>query len=38
MRIKYFSLKPKDKNKILGFIMKDNFDINTLNDIKKLKN
>jgi len=38
MRIKYFSLKLKDKNKILGFLMKDNFDINTLNDIKKLKN
>ena len=37
MRVKYFSSKPKDKNRILGFVMKDNFDINTLNDVKKLK-
>ena len=37
MRMKYFSLKQKDRNRILGFIMKDNFDINTLSDVKKLK-
>lgn len=37
MRTKYFYLKQKDKNRILGFIMKDNFDINTLSDVKKAK-
>ena len=36
IRIKYFSLKQKKKNKILGFLMKENFDINTYYDVKKI--